>query len=160
MTIDQMILFETANNILDQIHILFDVEWDNTKQYIESGKFIGRRGTFLRPDVEDEAEKWPSRAKFLSDYRRLRNVRDSMESDFAFLLASALRQAGFGLSADALQWSRITFSNGKLVILAPPPMRISLKDPAVAQFAKKLLGVADVLVLPRPDWNSTLSVAV
>jgi DNA polymerase-3 subunit gamma/tau len=60
--------------------------------------------------------------------------------DLAQLLYSALTNAKLDFTADAVQHSEITLEGSDLLIRAPKPMLLSLKDPAVQQMASEIVG--------------------
>lgn len=59
---------------------ILDFDWDHTKSCLENGNmkyFISPNGTFLNPNVEDEANNWANRPAFLKSYRRLKSYMDA-----------------------------------------------------------------------------------
>lgn len=50
---------------------LFDRDWDYTKCIFPS---VADDGTFLEPQLEDEAEDWGNRALFLERFRKLKRA--------------------------------------------------------------------------------------
>ncbi|MEK6233608.1 MAG: hypothetical protein N2C14_02765 [Planctomycetales bacterium] len=55
---------------------LFDRDWQYTEHMFPA---IGDGGTFLDPNLDDEAEDWGNRAIFLERFRKLRRVMQELE---------------------------------------------------------------------------------
>ncbi|MDT7855091.1 hypothetical protein RQM47_00380 [Rubrivirga sp. S365] len=61
--------------------LVFDNDWDVTKDRIADEHFVSPSGTFINPSVEDEHNNWANRGSLLADYRRLRELMDEYNSD-------------------------------------------------------------------------------
>ena len=62
--------FETAvAEFVWSVEELFDRDWQHTESMFSS---IEDGGTFLEPNLDDEAEDWGNRAFFLERFRKLR----------------------------------------------------------------------------------------
>lgn len=65
-------LLTTAEDFLSGFELVFDYDWEMTKNCIENSEYF-ISGTFVRPNVEDESNNWANRGSLLEDYRELRN---------------------------------------------------------------------------------------
>lgn len=66
-------LLATAETFLSSFELVFDNDWQMTKDSIESEYFISESGTFVHPMVDDESNNWWNRGSLLGNYRELRN---------------------------------------------------------------------------------------
>ena len=67
-------LEEAISSFLTSFEIVFDNDWDMTKNCITDTCFIEDNATFLQPGVSDESNNWWNRGSLLSSYRHLAKV--------------------------------------------------------------------------------------
>ena len=67
----EKLLFAYAS-FLDAFELVFDKDWEMTRDCIADPAFISERGTFLSPDVVDESDNWANRGVLLAAYRELK----------------------------------------------------------------------------------------
>lgn len=66
---------ETAlASFVDRFELVFENDWELTKDVILDNCFIADDATFISPGVEDEENNWANRARLLESYRKLREV--------------------------------------------------------------------------------------
>lgn len=64
------------------LNLVFDNDWEATKDRIISESFITEDGTFLDPNIDDESNNWWNRGSFLSRYRKIRQRMDELRLTF------------------------------------------------------------------------------
>lgn len=69
-------------------------------------------------------------------------VNPGENGDIRQVLRSALSEAGMNTTADALQSSEVRLEGSELVIRAPKPMTLTLREPAVQRIASQAIGKA------------------
>jgi hypothetical protein len=58
-------------NFLEVFELVFDHDWQYTRDAIVEGSFIAPRASFVEPGVEDEDANWGNRGALLIAYRDL-----------------------------------------------------------------------------------------
>ena len=62
-------------DFLDAFELVFDADWQMTKDCLaDPTHLISNEGTFLNPQVADEANNWHNRGALLAAYRNLRKM--------------------------------------------------------------------------------------
>ena len=65
-------LLTAMDRFASMFQLVFDGDWPTTQENLkDSSHFIDKRGTFIRPLVEDEESNWANRGALLSAYRNL-----------------------------------------------------------------------------------------
>ena len=70
-------LLQRVNNLISCFELVFDIDWEFTKQLILDEDFISNDGTFLDPRpgkhfTGGRGDNWTNRTNLLSAYRELR----------------------------------------------------------------------------------------
>lgn len=72
MEAERAAIDDAVRTFLDRFELVFDNDWDMTKDCIASGGMISPKGTFLDPAVGDESNNWANRGSLLNSYRSLK----------------------------------------------------------------------------------------
>lgn len=70
-------------DFVETFNLVFENDWDFTKDLIDSTSFISEHGSFIDPRVEDESNNWANRGALLHAYRKLVefiNTHEKLES--------------------------------------------------------------------------------
>jgi hypothetical protein len=69
-------LEEAISKFITSFELVFDNDWEMTKNCITNDILICDNGTFIHPDVNDESNNWSNRGGLLDTYRHLLDVMD------------------------------------------------------------------------------------
>ncbi|MGB5771871.1 MAG: hypothetical protein WBM32_18690 [Crocosphaera sp.] len=69
-------LEEAISQFITSFELVFEYDWEMTKNSIADDLYISSSGTFIHPDVGDESNNWWNRGSLLSSYRHLVEVLD------------------------------------------------------------------------------------
>jgi len=65
---------EAVSSFVSSFELVFDNDWEMTKNCITDDCFIRNNGTFIQPGVGDETSNWWNRGSLLAAYRHLVEV--------------------------------------------------------------------------------------